>query len=333
MDTEEALRRSEERLKQEMRLVELSRSPIFVWDFDEGIVQWNRGSEEMYGYSRTEAIGKKKEALLQTSVPGASFEASRQSLLERGTWSGEALHRTKDGRVLTVDTLIELVSLGNRRLVLESTRDVTDQRKWEHRIQLLLGELSHRVSNTLAVVQSMARQTLRTTGSADNFVELFEGRLSTLARAHQLLVKSNWEGTEFGELVRHQLAAYMNDDPQRLRLEGEPMILPADFATPFGLVLHELATNAAKYGAFSATTGQVQLSWALGKTNGARMFNVTWRESGGPPVSAPSKKGFGGSLIERSLSGATVRREFNSNGLVCRIELELPEPADSGIPE
>ncbi|GAA3065185.1 hypothetical protein GCM10010520_11220 [Rhizobium viscosum] len=143
---EEALRDSEERLRQEMRLVELSRSPIFVWDFDNGILQWNRGSEELYGYSREEAIGKRKEMLLRTSVPDGSFEDLRQSLIENKNWSGQLLHRTKDGRVLTVESQIELVSMGDRRLVLESTRDVTDQKKWEHRRHLLISELSHRRS-------------------------------------------------------------------------------------------------------------------------------------------------------------------------------------------
>src|SRR4051812_26199048 len=176
----EALRESEARLRQEMRLVDLSRSPIFVWDFDDGIVQWNRGSEELYGYTRDEAIGRQIDQLLQTVVPGGSFDAVRKSLLETGTWSGGVVHRTRTGRVLTIESRVELVSLGQRRLCLESTRDVTDQRRWERRRQLLLGELSHRVSNTLTVVQAMARQTLRTTKSNAEFVELFEGRLAAL---------------------------------------------------------------------------------------------------------------------------------------------------------
>jgi two-component system CheB/CheR fusion protein len=327
---EEALRDSEARLRQEMRLVELSRSPIFVWDFDNGVIKWNRGSEELYGYSRQEAIGKRKEVLLQTSVPGSSFEELRQSLLEHGTWSGELLHRTKDGQALTVESQIELFPMGERRLVLESTRDVTGQKKWEQRRQLLLSELSHRVSNTLAVVQSMARQTLRTAGSEREFVDLFEGRLEALSRAHNLLVEARWEGTEFEKLARSQLAAYLSGDPQRLRLEGEPVVLPPDIATPFGLVLHELATNAAKYGAFSVENGQVLLKWSLDAGNGNRLFRVIWRETGGPRVSAPKRTGFGGTLIERSLPGANVRREFDAGGVICTIEVELPPPGGVG---
>ena len=327
---EDALRESEARLKQEMRLVELSRSPIFVWDFDDGIVQWNRGSEELYGYSREEVIGKRKELLLQTLVPGSSFSALRQLLLERGTWSGELQHRTKAGRLLTVESNIELVPMGDRRLVLESTRDVTDQKKWETRRQLLLSELGHRVSNTLAVVQSIARQTLRTAATDKEFVDLFEGRLLALSRAHNLLVEARWERAEFGNLVRSQLAAYLTGDQQRLRFDGQYVILPPDLATPFGLVLHELATNAAKYGALSTATGQVLLSWSLDLADRRRLLRVCWREVGGPPVSAPSNSGFGGSLIERSIPGAVVRREFATEGLNCSIEVTLSEETDSG---
>jgi two-component system CheB/CheR fusion protein len=328
--TEAALRDSEERLRQEMRLVELSRSPIFTWDFDNGIVQWNRGSEELYGYSRHEAIGKQKNVLLQTSVPGSSFDILRQSLLDRATWSGEVLHRTKDGRVLTVESQIELVPMGGRRLVFESTRDISDRKKWEERRDLLLGELSHRVTNSLTVVQSMARQTLQTARSNDEFVELFEGRLGALAHAHNLLIEAHWEGTEFGNLARSQLAAYMSGDPAKLRLTGEPIILTPDFATPFGLVLHELATNATKYGAFSVAEGYVLLSWSVGRRGGRRLLQVTWKEHGGPPVKAPVRRGFGGSLIERGVPGAIVHREFFAEGLVCTIELELPEDSENG---
>ena len=271
-----------------------------------------------------------KALLLRTSVPGSSFDRFRQSLLENGTWSGELLHRTKDGRTLTVESHIELVPVGERRLVLESTRDITDQKKWEKRRQLLLSELSHRVTNTLAVVQSLARQTLHTAGAGNDFVQLFEGRLDALASAHNLLVEARWEGAELGSLARSQLAAYIADDPGRLRLQGNPLLLPSDFATPFGLVFHELATNAAKYGAFSVETGRVLLSWTVEENDDARLLKVSWQESGGPPVTPPKKSGFGGSLIERSLPGAAVRRQFARDGMICTIDLELPKAEDNG---
>lgn len=326
---EEAAKESAQRLDQEMRLVELSRSPIFVWDFDDGIKQWNRGSEELYGYSREEVVGKPKEKLLMTTVPGSSFKQLRQTLIETGRWSGELHHTAKSGQVLTVESQIELMTLDDRRLVLESTRDITDRKRWERRRQLLLNELSHRVKNTLAVVQSLARQTLRTTDSSEDFVERFEGRLAALANAHKLLVESDWSGAELGALAFTQLDAYAGSDRHRLQIKGAPVTLPPDIATPFGLVLHELATNAAKYGAFSTEGGQVELSWTGG--NNGRQLTVVWKERGGPPVKPPETQGFGGVLIEKSLPEATVHRDFEPDGVVCTIVIELPEAGQNGV--
>lgn len=240
---EEALRKSEERLRQQMRLVELSRSPIFVWDFDGGVLEWNRGSEELYGYKREEVLGRKKEDFLRPIVPGSSFQQLRRELLDNGSWSGQIKHHAKNGAELTVDSQIELMNTGDRRLVLESTRDVTDWLRWEARLKLLLGELSHRVKNTLTVVQSMARQTLRTSATGEAFVERFEGRLDALANAHKLLFDSDWHGAELGALIRTQLQAHALGDGERIRVEGQTVMLSPELATPFGLVIHELATK------------------------------------------------------------------------------------------
>uniref|UniRef100_UPI00135973DF sensor histidine kinase n=1 Tax=Geminicoccus flavidas TaxID=2506407 RepID=UPI00135973DF len=321
---EEALRQSEERLRQESRLVNLSRSPIFVWDFDDGILQWNRGSEELYGYSRAEAIGQRMERLLQVTVPGGSFEELRQSLVTKGMWSGEVLHTTKDGRTLTVESQIELVPLEGRRLVLESTRDITDRQRWMQRQNLLLDELTHRVKNTLTVVQSMARQTLRTCPDPKEFAARFEGRIAALAAAHKLLVESHWQGASLAALIEGQLQAYVDDDSGRLTITGEPVVLPADLATPFGLVLHELATNAEKYGALSNDDGRVALDWRL-TGNNRQHLTVVWQESNGPPVHPRERSGFGSVLIQKGIPGAKVRHEFLPDGVTCTIELDIPE--------
>jgi two-component system CheB/CheR fusion protein len=331
---EEALRKSEDRLRQEMQLVELSRSPIFVWDFDDGILQWNRGSEELYGYAREEAIGQRKEELLKPIVLGSSFDALRQTLLESGTWKGRVKHHAKDGHELTVESHIELVEIAGRRLVLESTRDITERERWEERQKLLLSELSHRVKNTLTVVQSMARQTLRTSSTDDEFVERFEGRLMALANAHRLLVDSEWQGAELGVLARTQLRAHTIGDAERFRFQGDAVRLPPELATPFGLVLHELATNAAKYGALSAEKGRVNISWSIDSGNEHRVLKFEWREQDGPPVRTPDRFGFGSVLIEKGLPGATVDYDFLPDGVVCKIEVPLQEPrngADTNI--
>jgi two-component system, chemotaxis family, CheB/CheR fusion protein len=119
--TEEALRTSERQLRHHKRLVEALRDPIFVWEFDGGIIEWNRGSEELYGYSRAEALGKRKEQLLGS---GDGYERAKAKLVQNGSWVGELKHRTKDGRVLTVDARTQLESLDGQRLVMESVREV-----------------------------------------------------------------------------------------------------------------------------------------------------------------------------------------------------------------
>jgi len=323
-------RQVEHTLRQDKRLFELSRDPIFVWDLDGGVVEWNRGSEDLYGFTREEALGKRKDQLLSTVVPGSSFAALRAKLLETGSWTGEVRHRTKSGREVTVESRIVLESVDSRRLALESTRDVTDRKLWEQRQQLLLGELSHRIKNTLAVVQAIAHQTQRHTGSTEDFVDRFDGRLAALSRAHNLLVESNWTGADMAALVREQVGPYVAESPERLRINGDRVSLRADLATPFGLVLHELATNAAKYGSLSQPRGTVDLSWSEKRRNNQVMLTVVWKENGGPPVKRPGRSGFGSSLIEHGVSNATVRREFRSDGLVCTIELPLSEDAEHG---
>jgi two-component system, chemotaxis family, CheB/CheR fusion protein len=130
---EEALRESERQLRQQKRLLDLSRVPIFMWEFDGVILEWNRGCEELYGYTHEEAIGKRKEELLKTEVPGSSFEEVTVKLREEGIWTGELLHRTKDGRALIVEALIQVESVGGRRLALQSMRDITDRKLLEER--------------------------------------------------------------------------------------------------------------------------------------------------------------------------------------------------------
>jgi two-component system CheB/CheR fusion protein len=330
--TEIALRESEQKLRQEKRLVELSREPIFVWDFDDGILEWNRGSEELYGYSREEALGKQKEKLLGTTVPGSSFEELKATLLERGNWSGELRQRSKSGDDLVVESRIELMPIDGKRFVLESTRNISDRKQWEKRQHLLLGELTHRVKNTLTVVQAIAHQTQRHSGSTEDFIQRFDGRLEALASAHGLLVESNWVGADVEALARNQLRAYTSEKPVKVLIEGEPVLLPAELATPFGLVLHELATNAAKYGALSTEAGTVKLSWALQSGNESRVLTIIWQEQGGPTIKPSRKKpGFGTALIDNGIPDAVVHRDLQPEGLICKIVIDLPEKENGTV--
>src|SRR5262249_19197386 len=154
-------------------------------------------------------------------------------LLEEGSWSGELKHKTKDGRELTIESRIIVERIDGRQLALESTRDVTERKAWEAQQRLLLGELTHRVKNTLAVVQSIAHQTRRLSNSDEDFTDRLDGRLTALAAAHSLLVDSDWKGADLATLVRVQLAPHISGNLERTTIVGEPVFLPADLATPF----------------------------------------------------------------------------------------------------
>jgi two-component system CheB/CheR fusion protein len=210
--------------------------------------------------------------------------------------------------------------------------DITDRKAWEGKQELLLGELTHRVKNTLAVVQSIAHLSVRDAPSAKEFVARFDERLSALSKSHSLLVESDWKGADLGALVRQQLDPYVSGGPGRLQIEGSAVTLPPDLASPVGLVLHELATNAAKYGALSQAGGKLSLSWSTDQRNDQRVLKFVWREVDGPEVKKPDRVGFGSSLIEWGIPDAVVRREFLSDGVVCTMEFPLKEAAVAARP-
>jgi two-component system CheB/CheR fusion protein len=328
--TEQALRTSEQLLLNEKQLINLSREPILVWDLEDGILQWNRGCEEFYGFKRTEAIGQQSQRLLGTTVPGSSFEQVKSTLRERGSWRGELIQRTKDGRELTLDSRLELVAVEGHRLVFESARDITEHKQWEQHQKLLLRELNHRVKNTLAVVQAIAHQTMRSATTNKDFVKSFEGRVAALASAHDLLVESDWRGADLASLAREQLKPYISDDPTRAQIEGPPVLLPPGLASPFGFLIYELATNAAKYGALSVPTGKISLNWSVvADGNPTPLLKFVWGESGGPRVKPPTTRGFGSVLIEQGIPQARVQREFKPKGVVCAVEVPLLSKPDT----
>jgi two-component system, chemotaxis family, CheB/CheR fusion protein len=213
--------------------------------------------------------------------------------------------------------------------------DVTERQqaeeRWQSRQQLLLNELSHRVKNTLAIAQAIVSHTLRSAGATEAVQESVIARLQAVGKSHDLLLSSDWNGAELGALAREQLAAHLEVQRPRVHLFGPPVHLPPQAATAFGLLLHELATNAAKYGALSTPGGEVTARWEL-LDDGARQFvKMVWRESGGPSVRAPETSGFGSYLIEHGLPEGRVAREFRPEGVVCTIEFPLPKRTD-GLP-
>ncbi len=215
--------------------------------------------------------------------------------------------------------------------------DVTDQReaekKWEARQQLLIGELSHRVRNTLSVVQAVVGQTLRSRDADPELQKIVGERLQSIAKTHEMIVRGDWSGAELGAILREQLGPHLGDGMHRIEFEGPPVLLPSENATSVGLLVHELATNASKYGALSQSGGTVRLGWELVVDGRGQRIKMIWRENGGPKVTEPVRAGFGSSLIDNGLPGATVDRDFRPEGLVCKIEFPLQQPKQRARPE
>jgi len=138
-------------------------------------------------------------------------------------------------------------------------------------------------------------------------------------------VQSDWQGADLASLARQQLEPYVRENPGRLRMEGEPVLLPADLATPFGLVLHELATNAFKHGSLSRPAGSVDVSWTVAARDGQRFLKLRWRETSSALVPQPATAGLGTLLIENAIPSAIVRREFDAQGCACTIEVSLAD--------
>ncbi len=195
----------------------------------------------------------------------------------------------------------------------------------EERERMLNHELSHRLKNTLAMVQAIASQTLRNAPDMLTARETLGNRLAALSRAHDLLLGRSQDTADIRTVVGDTLALH-DDGQNRIRLGGPAIEIGSDAALSLALILHELATNAVKYGALSVPEGGVDLSWSTGVLDGAPVFRLVWRERGGPPVLAPSRRGFGSRLIERGLPGSvggSVEHSFEPTGLQCRIEAPL----------
>jgi two-component sensor histidine kinase len=189
---------------------------------------------------------------------------------------------------------------------------------------LLINELNHRVKNTLATIQSIAAQTLRRADDPAEAIDKFTARLISLGRTHNALSDRKWESAEVRELVDGALAPYLGKDGARIRATGPGLRLSPRSALALAMALHELATNAAKYGALSNQRGRLFIDWAL-TDNETRRVRLTWREIDGPPVAPPIRSGFGSKLIENGTShiGGRAKIEFSPAGIVCTIECPL----------
>jgi two-component system, chemotaxis family, CheB/CheR fusion protein len=204
--------------------------------------------------------------------------------------------------------------------------DITDRKRSENEKDLLARELSHRVKNILAVVQALTMQADGRTRSIDEFRQSLVGRLQALSRAHSILLDTRWRSADLETLVEQMVGPYRTVRPEAIAIEGEPAALTPSQGLGLSLVLHELATNAAKYGVLSHPEGRLDVSWRVERGNPGRYVRLLWQERGGPPIEAPTEKGFGTRLIERACTyelGGEVELNYGSGGLRCEVTFPL----------
>ena len=308
------------------RLLDSVLAFVGVLSTDGVLLEANEPAVAAAGVPREELIGRPFWDCYWWSFDPATQDRLRDAVAraaegERIRYDAE-IRVVGDGRLWIDFQIVPVLGADGRVTeLIPSGVDITERKLAEAHRELLVRELSHRVKNTLATVQAMASQTLRTASSPAAFRDAFGARLRAIAASHDLLVEADHSAVDLAELVRHQVGPYANDDGGTLVLEGGPLELPGDVAHAMGLVLHELAGNASKYGALS-TAGTVRVSWSR---DGDGRLRLRWTERGGPPVAPPERRGFGTRLIEQTLSteGGGPRFDYAPEGLTVEMTAAL----------
>jgi PAS domain S-box-containing protein len=322
-----AQRRSEERYR---RIFEQANDLIITATLEQVLTDVNPAAAAAIELPREEIIGRSMHDFLTP----ASREQARLKLMEKLAAGGTTSHQlevvSQRGEVLQweVNSTLTLDEAGKPVGLHAIARDVTERRQAEERQLLLVNELNHRVKNTLALVQGLALQSFREGRDAGEARVAFQNRLAALAAAHDLLTRESWEGATLRGLAEGALG-HLTGQERRVEISGPDVTLGPKEAVSLVLALHELSTNASKYGALSTDRGRVAVTWRLEGS----LLRVEWRETGGPQVAQPEHRGFGLRMIERALAadlGGSVRIDFEPVGLVCRIEKPLEEAAEEG---
>jgi two-component system, chemotaxis family, CheB/CheR fusion protein len=327
VDISERKRYEEERARL-AAIVDSSNDAIISNDLNGIIGSWNLAAEQLFRYTADEVVGKPITILYP---PDRLDEASEiLDRVRRGERVDhyETVRRRKDGSLVDVSLTVSPIKDGRGKIVGASkiAQDITERKHADDLRALMADELNHRVKNTLATVQSIVVQSLKGTMDRQSRENL-DARLVALSQTHDLLARDNWEGASLREVVLQELDPYRSEEGTRFVVEGPDLGLRPKATLALGMAFHELATNAAKYGALSTSTGQVRVTWELVRSSKAGTLRLQWVETGGPPVENIGDKGFGSILLERGLSlelDGEVRLDSHPSGLVCTIQIPLP---------
>jgi PAS domain S-box-containing protein len=291
-------RKAEEATYRLAAIVESSDDAIVSKTLCGVVTSWNLGAQRLFGYSAEEAIGKHISFLIPTD------RKDEEELILTRIRSGEridhfdTIRQRKDGTLVHVSLTVSPVKNSDGTIIGASkiARDVSDRKESENRIRMLMREVNHRVKNQFAVILSMVRETNKRASTTDEFEEQVRERIMALARSHDLLVEGDWRGATLAHLILNQLEPFADHD--RCEVIGEDLTLSAAAVQYLGIAFHELATNSIKYGALSNPRGVIAVEWSRTGDDRSRL-RLTWKESGGPAVKEPSRRGFGRVVLER----------------------------------
>jgi PAS domain S-box-containing protein len=333
---DQQLREGEQRL---WLALEAGQMGTWEWNVTTNQVIWSPGLEAIHGLAPGAFAGTFAEYQKdihpddRERILGAiarTMEQGEDHHIEyRIVWPDGSLHWVEGRGKLVRD------SAGAATRMIGVCMDVTERKRAEERQKLLLDELNHRVRNMLAIIQSIAGQTLRETPDPAAFRDAFSARLAAFARAHSLLTKELWQGVALHDIVATALAPFGGDDRRdAVRIEGPPVVIRPNAVVTLSLVLHELATNAAKHGALTAPQGKVGVAWSKAERPGQPpLVELVWNERGGPSVQPPRRQGFGSRLIAASVEqlGGEMAVRY-ADGLEARFRFPLSESEATGRP-
>lgn len=311
-------------------LVASSGDAIMSMNLDGIIRTWNPAAEALFGYTAEEIIGKPK-ALLVPADKLAEHKRQQAQVAAGESLRSETIRLHRDGTPIAVSVDAAPIRRPDGTIIGTSSilHDITQRIASEEHRQFLMREIAHRSKNQLAIIQAIANQTARSSGTKQQFLDQFKGRLQGLSASHDLLLRQDWRGAPLDELVRRQTEAFVGDRSGAVRIEGPASMLTAAATEAIGLALHELATNSAKYGALSVPEGKVDVVWrkieseaAGGVSGDGSLWELMWRERDGPKVEQPSTTGFGTQVIKRMAAMAvngTADLQYLESGLVWRL--------------
>jgi len=296
----------------------------------------NAAYERWFGLPREQILGK----TIRELIGEYAYQRIRPQIRE--VLSGRVVNledtlRLPDGRTrIFMITLVPCDPAETAQGFYAMAIDLSELKEAQRQQGALMSELDHRVKNVLAAVQAMVKLSSGAGPAGDDFATVLLGRIQALARAHDLLARNRWRGAELGELVRGALSPFAAPGDTRVAIGGEPLEIGARAVGSIAIICHELAVNAARYGALSSPAGRVEVHWRTGGDAGAVRLELTWAETSDRPVSPPERRGFGTLLIERAAAyelGGESRLEFRPDGLRYRLDVPLAEIAPSAGPE